>query len=125
MRQFVALVAIAGAVACHHAPVQVSATSAPCFSPYQPPVAGTIRIDGPGAFGPQVDDSLIVRVDSSERWRGALHACVRETPGLSIDFKPWQAAGDTLEAIAFDRTELRRHPSVWRLDLVTRRKKQG
>ena len=125
VRRLVARVGIAGAVACHHAPVQASPSAAPCFSPYPPPPAGTIRIDGPGAFGPHANDSLIVRVDDKERWSGILQSCSREDPGLSIDFGPWQAAGDTLEVTAFERTSRNQRPILWLMKLATRRKKQG
>ena len=124
MRGVVALVGIAGVVACHHAAVQASAFAAPCFSAYPPPPAGTIRIDGPGAFGPHANDSLVVRVDGKERWSGMLQSCSRGVPGLSIDFGPWQAAGDTLEVTTFERTSRNHRPDLWLLELATRPKKQ-
>src|SRR4051812_15005208 len=99
MRRLVALVAMAGAGGCHHTPARSSSFTAPCFMPYPPPPAGTIRIDGPGAFGWHAGDSLIVRVDNKERWSGILQACSSESPGLSFDVSSWQAAGDTVEAI--------------------------
>lgn len=123
MRPLIALVGIAFILACHHAAVELPEPVAPCFSPYPPPSVGTVRIDGPGAFGPHANDSLIVRVDNRERWRGVLRSCVRAAPGLSIDFGPWQAAGDTLEATAFDRTSVNQRPTIWLLQLVTRRRK--
>src|SRR5665213_4323330 len=119
------LLMVAASVACHHAAVQTSAFAAPCFSPYPPPPAGMIRIDGPGAFGPHANDSLIVRVDNKERWSGLLGSCSREAPGLSIDFRPWQAAGDTLEVTAFERSPRNQRPIIWRLQLATRPKKRG
>lgn len=122
MRRFVTLVSIAGAVACHHIPAATSASAAPCVSPYPPPAAGTVRIDGPGAFGPHVKDSLIVRVDNEDRWSGILRSCKREAPGLHIDFSRWQPAGDTLEVITFDRASRNERPILWVLQLATQRK---
>jgi hypothetical protein len=125
MKTLVAWVGIAVIVACHNAPGQISHFEAPCFSPYKAAAAGAVRIDGPGAFGPHVNDSLIVQVDNRERWRGVLQSCVREVPGLSFDLGPWQAADDTLEVSAFDRISRSKYPAVWRVQLVTRRRKQG
>jgi hypothetical protein len=121
----VALVGIGAIVACHHAPIQLADAEAPCFSRYPAAPAGTVRIDGPGAFGPHANDSLVIRVDNHERWRGVLQSCVREVPGLSLDLGPWQAADDTLDVTAFDRTSQSTRPEVWLLQVVTRRKKQG
>jgi hypothetical protein len=118
------LLMVAASVACHHAAVQTSAFAAPCFSAYPPPPAGTIRIDGPGAFGPHANDSLVVRVDGKERWSGMLQSCSRGVPGLSIDFGPWQPAGDTLEVTAFERASRNQRPIMWLLQLATRPKKQ-
>jgi hypothetical protein len=124
VRKLIAFIGIAAVVACHHTIAGLSDTVAPCIALYPVPPAGTIRIDGPGSFAPHVGDSLIVRVDNSERWRGALPSCVRATLGLSIDISPWQAAGDSLDVIALDQTSGSRRPAVWELQLVTRRKKQ-
>jgi hypothetical protein len=124
MKTLNVLVGMAGIAACHNAPGQFSHFEAPCFSPYEAAPAGAVRIDGPGAFGPHVNDSLIVQVDNRERWRGALQSCVREVPGLSFDLGPWQAADDTLEVTSLDRTSRSTYSTVWRLQLVTRRKKQ-
>ena len=121
MRFYSALIAVSALVACHHAAVELPEAAAPCFSPYPRP-AGTIHIDGPGAFGPHAGDSLIVRVDNRERWHGIIRACVRAEPGLSMDYGSWQAAGDTLEPTAIDLVSQGRAPKIWQLHLVTRSK---
>ena len=112
-------------VACHRTAVELPESLAPCFSPYPPPPAGTIRIDGPGAFGPHANDSLVVRVDSRERWRGVLRSCARDTPGLNMDVTPWQASGDTLEVMGFDLVSVNKRPKTWVIQLVSRRKGKG
>ena len=122
MKPLIALVSILVVVACHHSPVELPESVAPCFSPYPPPPAGAVRIDGPGAFGPHANDSLIVRVDNRERWRGILRSCVRAAPGLSIDFGPWQAPGDTLDVTAFVRVTRNQRLTPWILQLAGRRK---
>lgn len=95
-----------------------------CYSAYPPPSDGRIRIDGPGSFGPHANDTLIVRVDARDRWRGAIQTCNDGVPGsLRVDFRPWQAAGDTLALEAFDRLppyDGRR--ATWLMQLVSRRK---
>jgi hypothetical protein len=47
---------------------------------------------------------------------------VRASPGLSINFKPWQAAGDTLQPVSFEQLSLDRRPRSWLVQLVSRRK---
>jgi hypothetical protein len=112
-------------MACHHAAVPLPDSLAPCFSPYPAPAAGTNRIDGPGAFGPHANDSLVVRVDSHDRWRGVLRSCQRSTPGLSIDVTPWQATGDTLEVTGIDLVSSVDRSKTWLAQLVTHRKAKG
>ncbi len=109
-------------MACHRPVRDFSESVTPCATAYQPPRAGTIRIDGPGSFGPHAGDSLIVRVDNRERWRGVLPACEDGTPGLHVDTRAWQSVDDTLEATDFREVQREGRPTMWLLQLVARHK---
>lgn len=110
-------------MACQHQTRELADPAKPCFAPYPPPSAGTVHLDGPGAFGPHAGDSLIVRSDNRVRWRGVLLACRVGTVGeIQIDFRPWQAIGDTLEIVDFRQEQRELGPRTWLLQLAARRK---
>jgi hypothetical protein len=122
MRLPAALVTVAILAACRHAPVPPDSLG-PCVSPYPPPPSGIVRIDGPGSFGVHVNDSLIVRVDDRDRWRGVVRSCARPEPGLYIDLPWWRAATDSLELKTLDRVPGVGRSATWLLELVSRKTK--
>lgn len=105
--------------ACQRASSARPEAVAPCFTPY-PQVSAHVRIDGPGSFGPHVGDSLTLRVDSQERWRGILRSCHGPRPGLQMDLSRWRPAGDTVEFVSLGEEAWTR-PRTWVLRLATRR----
>ena len=113
-------------LACQHSTRELADPAAPCITSYPSPPAETIRLDGPGAFGPHAGDSLIVRSDKLVRWRGILRSCRGGTVGeLKTDFTPWQTSGDTLEIVGLRQEQRERGPKTWLLQLASRRKPTG
>src|SRR5437870_8063873 len=75
-------------------------TTAPLAPACAPPAAvtppGRIRIDG--WFGPGVDDSLIIVVDDTVRWRGLYRLCSEAPASETVPWLP--ATGDSIRDVS-------------------------
>ena len=71
-------------VACHRTPAFDGTAVGVCVDPVPSPPPGTVRIDGPGAFGPHVGDSGIVVINGRERWRGTFTRCADRPFDLTV-----------------------------------------
>src|SRR5207245_9525651 len=107
------------------APQGVTVSRPPvCAPPAARAPAGRLRIDG--WFGPSVNDSLIIVVDDTVRWRGLYRLC-SEAP--ASETMPWlPATGDSIRDVSVIHGDTVRttfhvggpHPSA--LIIVTRRR---
>ena len=70
----------------HHLAVSPSPVCAP---PAAKAPAGRLRIDG--WFGPNLDDSLIIVVDDSVRWRGLYQLCSEAPASPTVAWLPSRA----------------------------------
>jgi len=57
-----------------------------CAPPAAQVPAGRVRLDG--WFGPRVNDSLIIVVDRTERWRGLYHLCSESPASETVPWLP-------------------------------------
>ena len=77
-------VAVAGCLtACHRTAAYGKREASLCASQavVEAQTSGRVRIDGPGAWGPRLDDSVVLVVDGEERWRGVYAGC--QPPALT------------------------------------------
>ncbi len=67
-----------------------------CAPPAAQAPAGRVRIDG--WFGPRVNDSLIIVVDGTERWRGLYRLCSESPASGTVPWLP--ASSDSIRNLS-------------------------
>ena len=87
-----------GLLACHRAHQSAAVSSTFCAPSQATPAEERIRIDGPGAFGPRLNDSLLVVVDGRERWRGVYAICPSSRNLQSAIFD-WLPPADSIVSV--------------------------
>ena len=109
--------------ACHRsAPMSGIATDSVCVPARVPRSEGHIQIDGPGSFGPQPGDSLVIVINGREQWRGTLAACAPELASPGIDAARWVPPTDTVSSASIGRSEGGGRSKTFVLTLRTRPK---